>query len=166
MTKSDYRRITRKLIEAAGHATQSLGLGKVVGQIYAYLYMSRDPQSLDEITEALGISKGSVSMCVRQLEQWTALEKVWIKGDRKDYYKAKEAFGRIVKNAVADLAGRRMEASAKLLDEAEKELAAENVNGKAGPQDKFVRDRIKLLREFQNKARGMWESVILKLLLR
>jgi DNA-binding transcriptional regulator GbsR (MarR family) len=155
------------MIEAAGHATQSLGLGKVPGQIYAYLYMSREARSLNEITEALGVSKGSVSMCVRQLEQWTALEKIWVRGDRKDYYRARDSFGKIIKNALADLAGRRLASSGRLLDEVEKELGAGNGGMKRDvPQTQFIRDRVRHLREFQNKARGMWESAILQMLLR
>jgi len=65
----------------------------------------------------LGISKGSASIGVRQLEQWAAVEKIWVKGDRKDYYQANDAFGRIVRNAMFDLAGERMENSAGLLSE-------------------------------------------------
>ena len=59
-------------------------------------------------------------MGVRQLEQWGAVEKVWVKGDRKDYYKARETIGRIIKNALVDLAGKRIQGSSSLLDDVDR----------------------------------------------
>ena len=167
MSPSEYHRIVRQMTETAGHASQSLGLGRVVGQIFAYLYFSRDPQTLDDLTSALGISKGSASMCVRQLEQWGALEKIWIKGDRKDYYRARDTFGKIIKNVIVDLAGKRIESSTALLNEVDAELTRKNDNGKSAAEDDvFIRERIEKVRAFHQRAQGMWGSVMLKLLLK
>ena len=155
------------MIEAAGHTTQSLGVGRVLGQIFAYLYFSEEPKSLDDMTAALGISKGSASMGVRQLEQWNALEKILVKGDRKDYYQAKDAFGKIIKNAVADLAGKRIQSSSNLLVEAEAEIKEQLSSDKnLSKEDKFIKERIEKMRGFQDKTQKMWESVIMQMLLK
>ena len=114
--------IVRKFIEDAGNTTQSLGVGRVIGQIFAYLYFSEEPRGLDDMKDALGISKGSASMGVRQLEQWGAVQRVWVKGDRKDYYTANDYFGQIVRNIATDLMGKRLAALGQSLDAAEKEL--------------------------------------------
>ena len=167
MSPTEYDRIVRRMVEAAGHASQSLGLGRVVGQIYAYLYFSRDARTLDDLTHALAISKGSASMCVRQLEQWGALEKIWVKGDRKDYYRAADAFGKIVKNIVLEIAGKRIQSSAALLEAVDQELARKNGNGRGGStEEAFIAERVEHLRMFQKKAQGMWDSVILRMLLK
>jgi DNA-binding transcriptional regulator GbsR (MarR family) len=89
--------ITRRFIEDAGNTTQALGVGRVIGQIFAYLYFSEESRTLDDMKGALGISKGSASMGVRQLEQWGAVQRVWVKGDRKDFYTANDYFGQIVR---------------------------------------------------------------------
>jgi DNA-binding transcriptional regulator GbsR (MarR family) len=154
------------MIEAAGHTTQSLGVGRVLGQIFACLYFNPEPMSLDDLTTTLGISKGSASMCVRQLEHWKAVEKVWIKGDRKDYYRAKEALGKILRNAMMDLTGKRIESSALLLDEMQALLNARMQEGGLSTQDAFARRQVEKIRLFQEKAREMWNSVILKMLLK
>ena len=155
------------MIEAVGHATQSLGGGRALGQIFAYLYFSRNPRSLDDMTAALGISKGSASTGVRQLEKWGALEKLRVKGDRKDYYKANDAFGKIISNAALDLAGKRMKSSAELIRRAEAELRNTPKNpGGISQENKFVMERLEKIRIFQKKAEGMWQSVILEMLLR
>lgn len=163
---NDYDHIVRRMVEAAGHATQSMGVGRVLGQIFAWLYFSPEPQSLDDLTAALGISKGSASMGVRQLEQWNALEKVWVKGSRRDYYRAKDYFGSIVKSAVLDLVGKRMETSSSILREASAELQGKAEGGELSENDRFLRERIGKIVRFQEKAQGMWDSTILQMLLK
>jgi HTH-type transcriptional regulator, glycine betaine synthesis regulator len=167
MVQSECDRVARRMVEAMGHATQSFGVGRVLGQIFAHLYFSRESQTLDNMTAALVISKGSASMGVRQLEAWGAVEKIWVKGDRKDYYKARDAFGRIIKNAVLDLAGKRMESSSGLLAEVETQLKKKGGGEeKLSEEDKFIWERIEKIQAFQKKSQDMWNSAILQMLLR
>lgn len=163
MSPSEHERIVRQMIEAAGHATQTLGVGRVTGQIFAYVYFHPSPRTLDDMTAALGISKGSASMCVRQLEQWGALEKIDIKGDRKDYYRARDGFGRIARNLITDLMGKRLQTSSVLVNEMEQRLKP--LAGADG-DDEFLRERIGKIRNFQKKAQGMWDSVLVRTLLK
>jgi DNA-binding transcriptional regulator GbsR (MarR family) len=156
--------ITRRFIEEAGNTTQALGVGRVAGQVYAYLYFSAEPRSLDDMKEALGISKGGASMCVRQLEQWGAVQRVWVKGDRKDYYTANDYFGRLIRNLVQDVVGKRITAFTDLLDRADAELHS----GQVPEQDnhRFLKDRIQRLRAFQHKAQGLWNNPIVKMMVK
>lgn len=163
---TEQERITRRMVEAMGHATQSFGVGRVIGQIFAHLYFSRQPQSLDDLTHALGISKGSASMGVRQLEQWGAVEKVWIKGRRKDYYQANDTFGRILKSALADLAGKRIEISAAVFEAAEADIRKAEASGTLTREEQFIQHRIEKIRSFQRKAQDLWNSALLQMLLK
>ncbi len=159
--------LRQRFIETAGHFTQSLGAGRVLGQIFAHIYFSRDPQSLDDLTRKLEISKGSASMAVRQLEQWGALRRVWIKGDRKDYYVATDEFGRIIRKALLDMIGRKMETSDGLLEDSQALLQERMRNGKKADEDwAFIDDRVKKLQSFRDRAQGLWDSSILKMLLK
>src|SRR5438093_5516073 len=90
----------RKFVEAGGHTTQSFGLGRIMGQIYAVLYLSPTPMCLDDIAKELGVSKASVSTTVRQLERWAALKRVWVHGDRKDYYEAETDFRTVLRHGL------------------------------------------------------------------
>ena len=173
--------IVRKFIEDAGNTTQSLGVGRVIGQIFAYLYFSEEPRGLDDMKEALGISKGSASMGVRQLEQWGAVQRVWVKGDRKDYYTANDYFGQIVRNIATDLMGKRLAALGQSLDSAEIELSScqvvellsESPQGQSlttkqlnNSTTDFLRTRVRRLRDFQQKVNKTWNNPIVKLMLK
>lgn len=161
--------ITRRFIEDAGNATQALGVGRVVGQIFAYLYFSEESRTLDDMKEALGISKGSASMGVRQLEQWGAVQRVWVKGDRKDYYNASDYFGQIVRNIVVDLMGKRLESLSQTLDDAEAELSSALPLNNQSPltaNSPFLKGRVSRLREFEAKVNKTWKNPIVKMMLK
>jgi HTH-type transcriptional regulator, glycine betaine synthesis regulator len=155
--------VVRRFIEDTGHTTQSLGIGRVMGQIYAFLYFSSTPQTQADIQHALGISKGGTSTGVRQLEQWGAVRKVWVKGERKDYYEANDWFGRIVKHALFDVVRKRMSAYTTLLDDAEAELRDKPSRNGEGA---FIRERVAHVRQFHARAQKLWSSPLLDTLLR
>jgi len=83
-------------IESAGKISANmLGMvSKVGGQIYALLFLARNPMSLDEIADVLKLSKGNISVNVRMLEGFGLVRKVWVKGTRKDYYEAARDYPR------------------------------------------------------------------------
>ncbi len=161
MKPSDQSDVVRRFIEEAGHLTQSLGLGRVIGQLFAFLYFSPDPRSLEAMQEGIGISKGSASMAVRQLEQWGAVRKVWVKGDRKDYYEANDWLGQIVRNVLMDTIGKRLSQTNGLLAVEPGEVSLSG-NG----DDAFVRERIANLARFQERVRRVWSNVVVQKLLK
>ena len=157
--------LVRRFIEHAGNVSQSFGLGRVVGQIYAYLYFSNEPRSLADLELVLGISKGSASMGVRQLEQWNAVRKIWVRGDRKDYYEANDWLGRILRNAVVDTMGQRLSAYTAFLEELRADTSLiEEHNGDGDV--KFIRERVNNLLSFQQKAEKVRSSPLVQLLLK
>jgi len=83
-------KIKEKFIEIIGNLGEGLGLNRTVCQIYALLYMTPNPLSPAEIGRQLGISKGNVSINLKKLEEWEAVEKVWRKGHTRSLYKAND----------------------------------------------------------------------------
>ncbi len=152
-------------VELAGGATQSFGVGRVIGQIFAHLYLSSEAQSLDALTEALGISKGSASMSVRQLEQWGALKKVWKKGDRKDYYEATEDWGKFMRKAMLDSIAQHMERTEEVLKQTQS-LLKEYGTQKNNEELKFIKKRIKRFTQFKERVQWVWDKVMLGMLMK
>jgi len=79
-----------KFIEAIGNLGEGLGLNRTTCQIYALLYIIKEPITPTEIGKQLGISKGNVSINLKKLEEWNAIRKVWRKGYSRSLYKANE----------------------------------------------------------------------------
>ena len=87
----------QEMVEVGGRVCQLLGLPRSTGQIFGLLYLSAEPLSLNKMAAMLGISKGSASMGTRQLASWGAIRKVWIPGDRRDYYEVIQDLGQLIR---------------------------------------------------------------------
>jgi DNA-binding transcriptional regulator GbsR (MarR family) len=158
--------LIHRFVEETGSVSQALGLGRVVGQVYACLYLSSEPRTLDDLKDALGISKGSASMAVRQLSQWGAVQQIWVKGDRKDFYRANDSLARMLRSMARDAVGKRFEALGGLLDAAEAELDGRGRNGAGTDEERFILGRVRQLRAFQTKAEDFWNGPLVGMVLR
>lgn len=97
-----------KFIEGISRMGDAFGLNRFVIQLYALLYLTGKPLSLDEIAEVLGASKGNVSINIRELERWGAVRNVWIKGSRRDYYEAEPDVKKVLLNKFKSAAEKRL----------------------------------------------------------
>lgn len=157
--------IRQRFIEACGHATQTIGVGRIIGQVFAHLYLSREPQTLDDLCDRLGISKGSASTVVRQLENWSAIRRVWVKGDRKVFYETTDEFGKIFRKALVDFVSRTMETTNGLIADAEAAVKTKAAkSGKNSEDLAFIRDRIGRVKKFRDRAQYLWKSPVIRML--
>ena len=91
--------IENQIIADYAEAYSNLGYSSLMGKIVALLIISPKALSLDEISERLEMSKGPVSQIARRLKEHKLIERVWIPGDRKDYYKCTgDIFGQAFQN--------------------------------------------------------------------
>ena len=163
----ELQELKQRFVEAAGNFSQSFGAGRIIGQIFAYLYFCREPQTLADLMHHLGISKGSASMAVRQLEQWGAVSRIWIKGDRKDFYRATDEFGKIFRKALLDAIAQKIETSDALVNEMETAVAVHRRSGvKRDPDWTFFERRLKRFKQFRDRAQWLWEKMIVNVLLK
>ncbi len=81
-------------VQGAGKISSALlgMINRVGGQIYALLFLSEEPLSLDDVAERLSVSKSNVSINIRMLEDYNLVRKVWVRGSRKDYYAAERTY--------------------------------------------------------------------------
>jgi DNA-binding transcriptional regulator GbsR (MarR family) len=138
----EIEKIKDNFIETAGQLCVSVGFNRAVGQIYALLFFTEGPLSLKGIAEALSMSKGNVSINVRNLERWGAIKKVWKKGSREDYYEAELDIIKVVKNIFVSGINKRVGMISELISENEELL--EKYNNK---ETKIYKERIRRIME-------------------
>jgi len=85
-----YADARQQLILTWGQMSTQWGINRTMGQIHALLMLSPDPMTTDDIILALGISRGNVSMNLRSLLEWGVIHKVFMAGDRKEFYTAEK----------------------------------------------------------------------------
>lgn len=78
----------QRFIYHFGEMGSRWGINRTVGQIYALLVLNEAPLYADQIAAALSISRGNVSMGIKELQSWGLVQVQHKPGDRKDYYLA------------------------------------------------------------------------------
>ena len=62
------------------------GINRTMAQVHALLFISPEPLSANEIMDELQISRGNVSMALRELIAWGIVARVHLKGERREFY--------------------------------------------------------------------------------
>lgn len=90
--------IERQFVDVFADGVKVLGLPGSVGEIYGLLYCSKHPHSMDDIVNALNISKGSASQGIRTLKALGAVREAeaGTNGERRAYYEASVELKRLV----------------------------------------------------------------------
>ncbi len=81
-----YAEAREQLIQTWGQLSSQWGINRTMGQIHALLMMTTEPLTADQIIGELTVSRGNVSMNLRSLIEWGLVHKVYIPGDRKEYF--------------------------------------------------------------------------------
>ncbi len=113
-----------QFVEKMGFLGTLFGFSKLLGQIYAALYLSPRALALEELMDALRVSKASISTNIRELEKWGGCKKVWVKGDRKDYYEAETDFKKFLSKRLIDALRRRIGVVGEIALETQKEMGS------------------------------------------
>ncbi|MDY0407816.1 GbsR/MarR family transcriptional regulator [Virgibacillus soli] len=80
--------LMKKIMNEFAKTVELFGLTPLEARLFAYLYLTEDIMTLDEMSEALGKSKTSMSTSIRGLAELNLVSRVWRKGVRKDLYRA------------------------------------------------------------------------------
>lgn len=102
LLKTTNTEIKQEFIEGMSGISAFWGLPKGMGAIFAVLYLSPAPLSLDELTEQTGLTKGAISTNVRALSRMGLIHPVTKLGDRKDYYEAESDFFKSIRAILSE----------------------------------------------------------------
>lgn len=134
------------------------GLNNIMAQLYAVLYLSAKPLSLDDMVERLKISKGSASINIRALERYGVVKGVWVKGSRKDYYEAESDISKVIMDRIQAMAKARLSEVNSMINSSHEALGL--VSSQNGVEEESVRvfkDRLEKLRNIYNQAQALFD---------
>ncbi len=153
-----------RFIESAGKISANmLGMvNKVGGQIYALLFLSREPLSLDDISEILQVSKGNISVNIRLLEEFKLVKKVWVKGSRRDFYEANRDYPRKLLKGFFDRIREGVDESIRIINRCESQFNETVKALKVGSEEiadaKFMAQQLGILKMFYTAASQVFDD--------
>ncbi len=89
-------------VDAVGNVIEFWGFKRNQGRVWALLYLRDQPFSAGEIEEELALSKGGVSMLIRDLERWGVILRVRAPGDAAWRYRAETDLVRMVSRVIEE----------------------------------------------------------------
>ncbi|MEO8698717.1 MAG: MarR family transcriptional regulator [Kofleriaceae bacterium] len=85
-----------KVADAVGALIESWGFKRNMGRMWAVLYLETRPLNASELGDRLGLSTGSVSMLLTEMQEWGAVKKAWVVGERREHYEAETSIWKMV----------------------------------------------------------------------
>lgn len=98
------------VVNAVGTVIHFWGFKRNQGKVWALLYLRDQALTAADIREALGLSKGAVSMILRELESWGVIRRVRHPGDSSWHFLAEvellKMIGRVFRDREVDVVRR------------------------------------------------------------
>ncbi len=132
------------------------GFPKGMGAIFAVLYLSPTPLSLDDIVQQTGLTKGAISTEIRGLARMGLVQRCTKLGDRKDYYEAETDFYAAIRSILKERQNSEFESAIGTVREA---LKAMDENWVEDKEWQFVYERVQALQDFFDAIDSLAKAV-------
>ena len=137
-------------VEGMGAASATSGvLSQLQGRIFAVLFLEDHPLSLDDIAEALQLSKSNISVNIRGLVEWHLVRRVSVPNSRKDHYEAASDFWRVMQEIMERRFRWNIRQVIAACDETSRSVGVGRSGSRAADRERsFIQARLEALRSF------------------
>jgi DNA-binding transcriptional regulator GbsR (MarR family) len=139
----------RQFVEHWGMMARAWGINPSMGELFALLYISGSLWTADALKERLNVSRGNVSMNLRELMAWGVVHKVHRPGERREFYRAETDVWTLFRRILSERKRRELDPTLVVLERSVALLESENA------ADRARLDRIASLRRFFEQINGL-----------
>ncbi len=150
-------KIKRDFTEGLSQISRFWGFPKGMGAIFAVLYLSPIPLSLDEIVQETGLTKGAISTEIRALARMGLVHRSARLGDRKDYYEAEADFYAAIRSILRERQNSEFDRAVRSVRET---LGTMEENWVENEEWNFVYERIQALQNFFDAIDSLTKAVV------
>lgn len=133
--------LIREFVEHWGMMARSWGINPTMGELFALLYITGSDWTADELRERLKVSRGNVSMNLRELIAWGVVHKIHRQGERREFFRAEADVWTLFRRILSERKRRELDPTLVLLGKAARWTEDD-------PSVASFRDRIKALQTF------------------
>jgi DNA-binding transcriptional regulator GbsR (MarR family) len=153
--------LLQEVADAVGALMEFWGFKRVMGRIWALLYLRGEPLAAAELCEQLAISSGAASMTLSELEHWGVVKRSRKAGDRREYFEAETDVWRMISRVLRERELVQVERALEVFDRAREQLGRQG-----GPADhgrlQQVSERIGKLGDLARLGRALLNAVVLQ----
>lgn len=146
--------VKEKFILHWGEMGSLWGINRTMAQIHALLFISKNPLSANEIMSELEISRGNVSMALRELIAWGIASRVHVKGERREYYTTEKDVWTMFRIIARERKKREVDPTINVLRDSVAQL-----NAISEPDAAYERERLESLLNFFETGVQVYEDM-------
>ncbi len=160
-TDTQLPQIRRDFVEGLSQISHFWGFPKGMGAIFAVLYLSPSPLSLDDLVRETGLTKGAISTEVRTLARMGLVHRSARLGDRKDYYEAETDFYAAIRSILKERQNSEFNRAVGSVKQTLDRLNSSRPSAEpeAREQWEFTRERVQALNEFFDALDSLTRAV-------
>ena len=151
---SDLERVKENFILHWGEMGQLWGINRTMAQIHALLFISPESLSANDIMEELQISRGNVSMALRELIAWGIVNRVHMKGERREFYTTEKDVWSMFRIIARERKRREVDPTITVLRESVADL-----NEMPDSEGQYEREQLQNLLDFFETGVDVYEEV-------
>jgi len=139
--------------DVVGRLMEFWGFKRNMGRVWTVLYLSPDPLNAEDLRHGLQLSSGAVSMTLSELSRWGVVRRVWIQGERKDFYTAEVQLWRMISRVFNEREKSEVSSAIEAFEDALRKLEAiartapdVEIRGRAALQSERIAQLLELAR--------------------
>lgn len=132
------------------------GVNRTVAQVHALLYLSPEPLTAEEISDALSVARSNVSTSLKELQNWNLIQIESHIGDRREFFRTSSDVWTLFLTVVEQRVEREILPTMAMLQRLVSEARAER------PAQPVVAARIGAMHTFLQELHG-WYTQVAKL---
>lgn len=133
--------LIEQFVEHWGLMARAWGINSSMGELFALLYITGSDWTADDLRLRLGVSRGNVSMNLRELLAWGVVHKVHRAGERRELFRAETDVWVLFRKILSERKRRELDPTLRVLDRAYPQAGED-------PALADLRSRIEPLRQF------------------
>ena len=154
----DLKDVEDRFIEAVGGAIEFWGFKRILGHIWAWLYLQGEARDAAAIGKRMGLSKAAVSTALKELESWGVVSRLRRPGERRELFEAEQDIWAMVSRVFRQRELPRVQKAVEVFGAVREELGSVAAADKA--QAKAMRERVERLEGMAGIALSAIESVL------
>lgn len=120
---TESRELVRAFVEHWGGMARAWGINTTMGELFALLYITGTDWTAEDLRLHLRVSRGNVSMNLRELMNWGVVHKMHRHGERREFFRAEADVWTLFRRIVTERKRRELEPTLGLLEGTVRQVA-------------------------------------------
>jgi HTH-type transcriptional regulator, glycine betaine synthesis regulator len=144
-----------RVADAVGALLENWGFKRNMGRMWAVLYLESRPLAAADLCDRLGLSTGAVSMLLTEMQEWGAIKKAWVVGERREHYEAETSIWKMVSRVFRERELQWVRTANEQFETAARELAEGD-----GERHALITSRIERLRQLAEVGAHLLQAML------